>query len=252
MTRALAIGLTAALSAAAAAPVHADRPASLRAVPGMMRLQHGVALGHGLPFAYTPDDVLRMVEHGDLVAFDGNDDYSVDDAVRWPVGRPELRRFIERLAASYRAACGEPLVVTSLTRAISQQPRNAHALSVHPAGIAADLRISGNADCREWLEAALLDLEAAGVLHAIRERRPPHYHVALFPQPFLEYLPLAPPGSPIAPEAPGADPGVAAAYAVVGAAEQGTAADTAARRGGLRSMFRLLRVLDPRPLLGLA
>ena len=42
--------------------------------------------------------------------------------------------------------------------------------------------------CRQWLEATLLSLEARGVLEATAERRPPHYHVALFPDPYVEYV----------------------------------------------------------------
>jgi LysM repeat protein len=39
-----------------------------------------------------------------------------------------------------------------------------------------------------WLEKTLLSLEKQGVLDVTRERRPPHYHVALFPQPYTRYV----------------------------------------------------------------
>jgi LysM repeat protein len=38
------------------------------------------------------------------------------------------------------------------------------------------------------MESTLLYLEAAGVLEATRERRPSHYHVAVFPEPYAAYV----------------------------------------------------------------
>ena len=102
--------------------------------------------------------------------------------------RPEVVLFLERLGKQYREACGEPLVVTSLTRPKSRQPRNASPRSVHPTGMAVDLRRSWNRNCRGWLEAVLLHLEGQGVLEATREMRPPHYHVAVFPEPYARYV----------------------------------------------------------------
>jgi hypothetical protein len=53
--------------------------------------------------------------------------------------------------------------------------------------MAVDLRVSRDASCREWLSAELLELETMGLLDATLERRPPHYHVAVFPAAFGEY-----------------------------------------------------------------
>jgi hypothetical protein len=250
MTRMLALAITGLIlsaGAGTAAEAPTERAASLRGLPGMMVQQHTVAVQHGLVFARTPADIARLVEAGSLVHIPGDANYTVAGAVRWPFAQPEMQVFLERIAAGYRAACGEKLVVTSLTRAISQQPRNAHALSVHPTGIAVDLRISTRAECRQWLEGKLLDMEEAGALHAIREKAPPHYHVALFPGGFADYL------AEVQAATPSADAGVVAAYLAAAAAEQGSVDDAAVtRRGGIRSMLRVLRVLDPRPLLGLA
>jgi LysM repeat protein len=85
-----------------------------------------------------------------------------------------------RLSQQYRAACGERLIVTSLLRPINNQPANAVALSVHPTGMAVDLRIPTKSKCRSWLEKTLLSLEKERVLDVTRERRPPHYHVAVY------------------------------------------------------------------------
>jgi hypothetical protein len=121
------------------------------------------------------------------VPVEGNADYSLAD-VSYDVARPEVRLFIERLSGQYRDACGAPLVVTSLTRPRSSQPRNASLRSVHPTGMALDLRRSRLRSCRRWLEGVLISLERRGVLDATYEARPPHYHVALFPNQYAAYV----------------------------------------------------------------
>jgi LysM repeat protein len=54
--------------------------------------------------------------------------------------------------------------------------------------MALDLRVSSDRRCRVWLESALVGLEASGTLEAARERRPPHYHVVVFPNPYARYV----------------------------------------------------------------
>ena len=160
---------------------------SLRGSHASLVRQHQWAKVHELTFLGTPADVQRFVKKGVLVPLRGNGDYEVDDGASFPYTRPEVGLFVTRVGAQYRRACGEKLVVTSLTRPISRQPRNASRLSAHPAGIAVDLRISRKASCRQWLERTLIGLERAGVLEATRERRPPHYHVAVFPEPYAQH-----------------------------------------------------------------
>ena len=161
---------------------------SLRGSPDSMTRQNKVATGLGFIFAETAADVDTLVARGELVPVVGNADYEVLDGVSFPFARPEVRLFIERLAGQYHEATGEKLVVTSLTRPSDGQPKNASALSVHPAGIAIDLRVSERAASRQWLEAVLLSLERRGVLDVTREHRPPHYHLAVFPEAYLGYL----------------------------------------------------------------
>lgn len=177
--RRVTLGVVAALCVAAA-PAHADVPVTLRGSPASMVRQNEVAKENGLAFTRSPDEVRELESAGELVPVTGNDDYELAD-VSYQLAVPEMRIFIERLGAQYRAATGEKLVVTSLTRPASRQPGNSHDLSVHPAGIAVDLRISQRAASREWLESTLLALEERGMLDVTRERYPPHYHVALFP-----------------------------------------------------------------------
>jgi hypothetical protein len=151
-----------------------------------MKHQHGVAVEQHYTFLKTPAQVREFVEEGRLVELVGNADYLLNK-VSFPYARAEVRMFVEHLATDYRAATGEPLVVTSLTRPDALQPRNAHQLSVHPAGMAVDFRVPDNASHRVWFEKTLLELETRGLIDATRERYPPHYHVAVFGEPYSAY-----------------------------------------------------------------
>jgi LysM repeat protein len=179
ITAAVGLMITVGSSAAAAQSLSGSRAA--------MRRQNSVAQKQDLTFLRNSSQVRRFIASGLLVRLPGNANYEVG-RVSFPYARPAVKTFIERLSGQYRAACGEKLVVTSLTRPLSRQPRNAHELSVHPTGMAADLRISRKKKCRSWLESTLKDLEAERVLDATRERRPAHYHVAVFPAAYDGYV----------------------------------------------------------------
>jgi hypothetical protein len=151
-----------------------------------MKLQHGVAVEHNYTFLKTPAQVREYVAKGRLEELSGNADYMLYK-VSFPYARREVRLFVERIAADYRAATGGALIVTSLTRPNALQPRNAHQLSVHPAGMAVDFRVPEDARGRQWLEKTLLSMEQQGLVEATRERHPPHYHIAVFRERFLAY-----------------------------------------------------------------
>lgn len=168
----------------AAQPVQAQ---SLRGSRASLDLQVRMAADHDFTYLTSTSHMRRFVDAGYLVRVRGNGDFELKR--QSPMyARPEVVLFLERLGKQHREACGEPLVVTSLTRPTSRQPRNASPRSVHPTGMAVDLRRSWNRNCRGWLEAVLLHLEGQGVLEATREMRPPHYHVAVFPEPYARYV----------------------------------------------------------------
>jgi len=183
MTRRIVLAL-ALLVAGTAVPADA---LELRGSRASMVQQNRVARENGNTFFRTPAEIRAGLEDGRLVPVEGNEDYELA-RVSHPVAAPEVRLFVERLGAQYRRATGEKLVVTSLTRPTTRQPANAHALSVHPAGLAVDLRVPANAAARRWLESTLIALERQGVLDATRERNPPHYHVAIFPQAYRAHV----------------------------------------------------------------
>jgi hypothetical protein len=179
-----------ALLALSAASSRADDLGGSRA---SMREQNEVAKEHDFTFLRTAAQVREFVEKERLVPVVPNTNLLVSK-VSFPYTRPIIRTFIERLAAQYHRATGEQLVVTSLTRPTSMQPRNSSPLSVHPAGMAVDFRVPTTTTQRQWLEETLLSLERRGLLDVTRERRPPHYHVAVFPDEYQSYIDKLIPG----------------------------------------------------------
>ncbi len=159
---------------------------TLRGSASSLDLQTTQAAQHDFTYLPGTAQLRRFVDAGLLVSVGGNRDYTLED-VSFPVARPAAKLFIERLAGQYRRACGERLVVTSLTRPRSHQPRNASDRSVHPTGMALDLR-RPQGTCRQWLERTLLYLEGQAVLEATAEHSPPHYHVAVFPGQYAAYV----------------------------------------------------------------
>ena len=160
---------------------------SLRGSAASLARQNHQARRHDFTYLRGTDHVRRFVGAGLLVPVGGNRDYALKD-VSFPYARPEVKLFIDRLTGQHRRACGDRLVVTSLTRPRSHQPRNASPRSVHPTGMALDLRRPQTPACRRWLEQTLLYLERRQVLEATYERRPPHYHVAIFPRDYRAYV----------------------------------------------------------------
>ena len=176
----------AALASTALLPADAAAQ-SLRGSKASIARMHRQAVAHGLHFYETVSGAREAANRGRFRALSGNADYRVH-RVSFPYVTDETALFVERLAAQYRAACGEQLVVTSALRPESRQPRNATDLSVHPTGMAVDLRKPTRGSCLTFLRTTLVALEKKGVLEATEERRPPHFHVAVFPRPYVRYI----------------------------------------------------------------
>jgi hypothetical protein len=178
------IGLGTALLVSAATAAGAE---GLAGSPASMVHQHAIAVKEEYTFLRTPLDVQRLVSDGKLVQVTPSADL-VLAGVSFPYARPEVQAFVGRFARDYHDSTGVVLTVTSLTRPAALQPRNAHKLSVHPAGMAVDFRVPKTGAERAYLERALLSLEKQGVLDVTRERTPAHYHVAVFAAPTLAWL----------------------------------------------------------------
>jgi nucleoid-associated protein YgaU len=160
---------------------------TLRGSPASVERIHRQALSHGLRFYESPNAIQQAVNRGELVRLGGNSDYTLV-SVSYPFVLPDVHTFVLRLAGQYRAACGERMVVTSATRPTSMRLANSVDRSVHPTGMAIDLRRPSNSRCLSWLRSTLLSLEATGVIEAVEERNPPHFHVAVFPRQYHQYV----------------------------------------------------------------
>jgi hypothetical protein len=172
---------------AAAVLVPAVEAQTLRGSRASVDRIHRQALVHDLHFYETSAGIRRAYERGTFVRLSGNRDYALAH-VSHPYVLPATETFVVRLAAQYRQACGERLVVTSAARPRSMRLVNSSDRSVHPTGMAIDLRLPANPRCRTWLRNTLLSLEGRGVLEAVEERNPPHFHVAVFPTPYTRYV----------------------------------------------------------------
>jgi hypothetical protein len=138
-----------------------------------------VARASGLRFHATVGSARRAVAAGEFVPLVGNKDYAPKARMSLPYATPEVRAFIETLGAEYHSACGERLVITSALRPMSRRPRNGSVKSVHPTGIAVDVRKPKRRMCRDWLRQLLLQHEREGVIEATEEFRPPHFHIVV-------------------------------------------------------------------------
>ncbi len=174
----------------------------MRGSPASVERIYRQAVNHRLTFYESATAIRRAVDNGELVRLSGNADYTLVD-VSYPYAVPAAHTFVVRLASQYRAACGEKLVVTSATRPTTMRLANSVDKSVHPTGMAIDLRKPANSRCLTWLRNTLVALDATGVIEAVEERNPPHFHVAIFPQQYQQYV-SARPGPQVASVAPAA------------------------------------------------
>ncbi len=160
---------------------------SLRGSPASVRRMYTRAQSRELHFHRSSRDIARSVQMGRLVAVEPSA-YLALAEVSHPVALPTTQRFVERLAAQYHRACGERLVVTSATRTTAWDGPGASDRSVHPTGMAVDLRRSRRLSCRRWLRRTLRSLEGRGIVEATEEHHPAHFHVAVYPRRYRTYL----------------------------------------------------------------
>jgi hypothetical protein len=174
LKRMILVGIT------AVAPLGIDARVEAQTLHGSrssVELMYSAAVAKDLPFFQTPDAVYQAAIAGKLKLVSFTNDVALDE-VHYPFVLPQTLELVTRLAAQYRAACGERLVVTSGARPTDKQPRNSVAESVHPTGMAVDFHRPVE-PCLSWLRQALIELEDEHVIEATEERRPPHFHVAV-------------------------------------------------------------------------
>jgi hypothetical protein len=159
------------------------RPESLRGSKASVEKMYDFAQRYRYPFYLTPTNIDTAIAHGRLVELTGDSTYELTRGVQENYTTREAKQFITMFAPQYLYACGSPLTVTSAARALSRQPRNANPHSVHPAGIAVDIRRPSPGPCLNWVRSALAQLEAQGIVEATEELHPIHLHVAVLQAP---------------------------------------------------------------------
>ena len=106
-------------------------------------------------------------------------------------------------------------------------PHNANPHSVHPTGIAVDIRRPYPGPCLTWVRGALAQLEARGFVEATEEHHPVHIHLAVLRAPGARFtLPDLTNGVVVARQA---RPSVLTATASNGSVTSASAADADAR-----------------------
>ena len=185
--RRLRIAAVSVMCVTIASSAHAQRrsqfPTELRGSKASVQKMWDFAVDHGLTFYRTPIDIDQAAAAGKLVQLTGDSTYELSRGVGFSYATKEARQFVLAFAPQYRAACGTPLTVTSAARPTSRQPRNANPYSVHPTGIAIDIRRPPAGPCQRWVRAALAQLEDQGFVEATEERHPVHLHVAVLTVP---------------------------------------------------------------------
>lgn len=169
--------------AAADAAESESGAASLRGSHAAVDRAYDEAVREGLPFVHSNAELERRAGEGEYVALSRSTATYQLKGVTSPYVRPATRNFVTKFAADYARQCGEPLTVTSAMRPTSIRLRNSVEKTVHPTGIAVDLRASRSAGCRSWMRATLLDMENAGTIDATEEHHPPHFHVVVLREP---------------------------------------------------------------------
>ena len=184
--RPVSISLVAVAMVAAVALPSAGGAQSLRGSRAAVLRVFERASDRGLHFYQTSTGVQSAAAKGRFVRLAGNPNYRTH-GVSHPYVTPTTLTFVERLGQQYRGACGEQMVVTSAIRPLANQPRNSSDQSVHPTGIAIDLR-KPTGKCLTWLRGTLLSLEKRGLIDGTEEYGPPHFHIAVLPAAYERYL----------------------------------------------------------------
>jgi len=177
------------LALALCAPLQprASAAQSLRGSTSSVNRMYHHATDHGMYFYKTGSGLRKAARDGRFVQLRSNANYHVT-GVSYPYVQQATRTFLDRLGQQYRQRCGERMVVTSAARPKTMRLANSVSRSVHPTGMAIDLRKPGRSRCRAWLRETLLSLEGRGVIEATEEYSPPHFHVAVYPAPYTRYV----------------------------------------------------------------
>jgi LysM repeat protein len=159
------------------------RPDELRGSKASVEKMYNFANAHRLTFYLTQTNIDSAIARGRLVPLTGDSTYELTRGVGFSYSTREAKQFVQAFAPQYLHACGAPLTVTSAARPTTRQPRNANPHSVHPTGIAVDLRRPYRGPCLDWVRKSLAELERKGIIEVTEERHPVHLHLAVLVPP---------------------------------------------------------------------
>ncbi len=143
--------------------------------------QLGYALELQLPLITTDADYQARISSGYFIRLESP---FMEVHARRPYALPSTVVFVAELAREYyNAGCGL-LVVKDALRLTSERPSNGSLYSVHPAGMAVDIRTKYiPTECADWLRTYINQKEAEGKVDGTQEWKPEHLHVVVPLQP---------------------------------------------------------------------
>ena len=139
--------------------------------------QHHYAQKMQLPLMTTEAQYKERIASGYYVPFEGP---YLHILAKRPYALPSTVAFINEMAKEYQTTgCGK-LIVRGALRLTTERPPNGSIHSVHPAGMAVDIRTNHIPPvCAEWLRTYLKQKEALGEVDGTHELKPEHLHVVV-------------------------------------------------------------------------
>jgi hypothetical protein len=144
------------------------------------------ARGNQLPLITTVAQYHERIASGQFVLFEGP---HLQVLAKRPYALPSTVAFIAEMSVAYNAAgCGK-LVVRDALRLTTERPLNGSMHSVHPAGMAVDIRMQYiKSECGDWLRSYVRLKEAAGKVDGTHELKPEHLHVVVPIEPRIQVI----------------------------------------------------------------
>lgn len=139
--------------------------------------QLGYAQKQQLPFMATEAEYQTRISSGYFIRLESP---FMEVHARRPYALPSTVVFVAELAREYYdEGCGL-LVVKDALRLTSERPSNGSLYSVHPAGMAVDIRTKYiPTECADWLRTYISQKEAEGKVDGTQEWKPEHLHVVV-------------------------------------------------------------------------
>ena len=140
--------------------------------------QYLYALAHEIPFLETPKAVDEAFARGELMDLRENPNLRFYKVSYYYV-KPSTKIWLDKFEFESRPVCGDELWVTSAMRPVNMKLWNSSPISVHPTGMAVDLRIPKRNDCYKWFLSHFDRDKKLGLIDYIIEKVEPNFHVAV-------------------------------------------------------------------------